>query len=616
MPEDCANPRLAEWLKEWMDEAKERNSKAYTVYKKAYESMKACPLRFDHPSEAQQLNGLGPKLCDRLTDKLKVFCDQNGIPMPPKRGKKRKSTDPALAGAEGGPETAPESPVRRVRKSQPYVPKMRSGAYALILALATLDRETNAAIAKNELMALAQPHCDSSFYAPSDPTKYYTAWKSMQTLENKELVCTKGHPTKRYYLSDEGWEVAIRMRATLEGRTLPQPSPRGKNKAPVREPAIPRDALIEPVSKRNTPVLEPTHTRPTSQRQSVVVDLSSDDDPDWPVPEPEIPAPAVKNNHTGSRLLNAQPSSEDTILLPQGSFEVRMVLDMREVRTTTDRDYISAELKKYDVVPVLRALPLGDVLWVAQVKPPYGETLKAANAGDDEEGNQEIVLEHILERKRLDDLIGSIKDGRFHEQKFRLHKSGIKNVTYLVEEYSLSAERSEKYGDALESALASMQVVNNFFVKQTSKLDDSIRYLARMTKTLKALYERNDIHVVPSRRFEAEAVAITLDRLRRVSPGKTYGITFSAFGAMCDKSESMTLRDVYLKMLMCTRGVTGEKAIEIQKIWPTPRALAEAFEARKTGPEKDNMISERLGNAIPRKKVAKQLSAKIAEIWG
>lgn len=51
-------------------------------YKKAYESMKACPLPFEHPSQAQQLNGLGPKLCDRLTDKLKVHCQENGLPMP------------------------------------------------------------------------------------------------------------------------------------------------------------------------------------------------------------------------------------------------------------------------------------------------------------------------------------------------------------------------------------------------------------------------------------------------------------------------------------------------------------------------------------------------------
>lgn len=51
-------------------------------YKKAYESMKACPLPFEHPSQAQQLNGLGPKLCDRLTEKLKAHCQENGLPMP------------------------------------------------------------------------------------------------------------------------------------------------------------------------------------------------------------------------------------------------------------------------------------------------------------------------------------------------------------------------------------------------------------------------------------------------------------------------------------------------------------------------------------------------------
>lgn len=44
--------------------------------------MKACPLTFQHPSEAQQLNGLGPKLCERLTNKLKEYCSEHGLPMP------------------------------------------------------------------------------------------------------------------------------------------------------------------------------------------------------------------------------------------------------------------------------------------------------------------------------------------------------------------------------------------------------------------------------------------------------------------------------------------------------------------------------------------------------
>jgi len=53
-------------------------------YKKAYESMKACPLTFSHPSEAQQLHGLGPKLCERLTEELTKHCAANGLPLPKK----------------------------------------------------------------------------------------------------------------------------------------------------------------------------------------------------------------------------------------------------------------------------------------------------------------------------------------------------------------------------------------------------------------------------------------------------------------------------------------------------------------------------------------------------
>lgn len=60
----------------------ENDAHYFFSYKKAYESMKACPLAFEHPSQAQQLNGLGPKLCDRLTDKLKAYCEENGLPMP------------------------------------------------------------------------------------------------------------------------------------------------------------------------------------------------------------------------------------------------------------------------------------------------------------------------------------------------------------------------------------------------------------------------------------------------------------------------------------------------------------------------------------------------------
>lgn len=55
--------------------------------KKACDSLKSCPLPMIHPSEAQALNGFGPKTCERLEKRLREHCEENGLPMP-----KRKCT--------------------------------------------------------------------------------------------------------------------------------------------------------------------------------------------------------------------------------------------------------------------------------------------------------------------------------------------------------------------------------------------------------------------------------------------------------------------------------------------------------------------------------------------
>jgi crossover junction endonuclease MUS81 len=137
-----------------------------------------------------------------------------------------------------------------------------------------------------------------------------------------------------------------------------------------------------------------------------------------------------------------------------------------------------------------------------------------------------------------------------------------------------------------------------------------------MTKSLQDLYRRKEIRVIRSTFLDGGSYLDLLGRLRERGPETTFGTTFSAFASMCDKSDNMTLRDVYLKMLLCIRGVTPDKAVEIQKLWPTPLAFIEALEAQPSPKDKDDLVSKFLGDAIPKKKVGKTLSAKIAEIWG
>ena len=77
----------------------------------------------------------------------------------------------------------------------------------------------------------------------------------------------------------------------------------------------------------------------------------------------------------------------------------------------------------------VRRLNVGDFTWIAREKAsplPGGLCLLTLNmilsiiATTGQLGlpvSREVVLEHIVERKRIDDLAGSIMDGRFAEQK-------------------------------------------------------------------------------------------------------------------------------------------------------------------------------------------------------
>lgn len=73
-------------------------------------------------------------------------------------------------------------------------------------------------------------------------------------------------------------------------------------------------------------------------------------------------------------------------------------------------------------------------------------------------------------------------------------------------------------------------------------------------------------------------------------------------------------------MLMCTKGITGDRALEIQKKWPTPIQLIDAFQrcgVDEAGQSKQmNLVNTELSGLVGRKKMGKALSGKIAEVWG
>lgn len=444
----------------------------------------------------------------------------------------------------------PEPPAKKGRKAKAYVPSLRSGPYALILALSSLPQGQSAGLTKAQLIEQAQEHCDSSFTAPVDTTKFYTAWNSMKTLIEKDLVYENGRPLRRYLLSDEGWEVAKKIQKVQGGRqgsqenrpvTASAHNPgafSSENQVNLGNPGNDVNGAEEPERPRKpTPwrgdsheaeipgaaslgrrsdkaMVEQLGTFAVSQNRGSVsarvsatdgefVEILSDSEPqsgpafgatgtspdlERGVSEPQLgvlsarkhpesPSDEIREIGTASSFPNITP-----IRLQPGTFTVQLVLDSREVRAKNDRDYIHDELVKQGVRALVRPLELGDFFWVAKCIEP-GLLSRLGEEGD------EVALDWIVERKRLDDLIGSIKDGRFQEQKFRFRKLGVKNVVYIIEEFTVSSEKISHFHDAIDSAIGSMQVVDGYFVKKTMKLDDTIRYLARMTGMLKSMYE-------------------------------------------------------------------------------------------------------------------------------
>lgn len=92
------------------------------------------------------------------------------------------------------------------------------------------------------------------------------------------------------------------------------------------------------------------------------------------------------------------------------------------------------------------------------------------------------MLDYVVERKKADDLLSSIFDGRYKEQKYRLRNSGFGNVYYLFEGHLTGANAtSEK---EVTSALLKTRVKDGFKVVKVQSITESVKFLSFMTESI------------------------------------------------------------------------------------------------------------------------------------
>ncbi|XP_021540729.1 crossover junction endonuclease MUS81 isoform X1 [Neomonachus schauinslandi] len=288
-----------------------------------------------------------------------------------------------------------------------------------------------------------------------------------------------------------------------------------------------------------------------------------------PGEEPEVPGAA-------SAELGASEGSvqQPPLALGPGEYRVLLCVDVGEAKGAGHRSELLLELQRLHVTHTVRKLHVGDFVWVAQETRPR-----------DPARPEELVLDHIVERKRLDDLCSSIIDGRFREQKFRLKRCGLGHRVYLVEEHG-SADHLSLPESTLLQAVTNTQVIDGFFVKRTADIKESAAYLALLTQGLQRLYQG---HTLRSRPWGPSGDP---DSRPGSSPNPLCSLlTFNDFNAGAIKNKAQSVREVFARQLMQVRGVSGEKAAAIVDQYGTPASLLAAYDACASPKEQDMLLS-------------------------
>ncbi|KAJ3035308.1 Crossover junction endonuclease mus81 [Rhizophlyctis rosea] len=505
------------------------------------------------------------------------------------------------------------------------MPRYRSAAYAILMALyENGNGQVGTYLSKRDLMVRAQPYSETSMDTPAaGQTFAYSGWSCVKTLLDHGLIHKYGNP-HQFGITTEGVELAQAMkegRQRMEtasttdrpqagvGQSAPSQSASASiqhtasltNTQPTSDsPTIDRDRYqTDPLSLNFS--YEDGDGRSVNDKDEAAVDIFGNSvgykiriiglqpptlpsglirvtnprndqadvyilDEHAPQLSPAAASPSVPTRDTMrlSGPFNSNPGTppaplkaditrlpDELIFLVRGSFDVHLVLDSREIGDKRDRTYFHEQLLRANTKTLTRALELGDFLWVAKER--YGE-------------QREVVLNHIVERKRMDDLVASIKDGRYKEQKFRLANTAA-NIIYLIEE---SSAPDLTFKDAVETVMAQISVLHGFTLKRTSTRDDTAAFLAMFTKKLADLYERNDIYALHMRDFDVNSVADVRKGLE-ARDGKQVLLLFEAYQAMTTKSKNLVLQDIWTKQLMSIRGVSAEKASKLVARYPTMR---------------------------------------------
>ncbi|XP_060758672.1 crossover junction endonuclease MUS81 [Neoarius graeffei] len=580
----CPNPLFLQWLTEKRDQARARGLKAQYVYQKAINSLQKYPLPLKNGKEAKILQNFGDGICKILDERLEKYYRENGASAPihflpcnaepcsaEPCSSNLPSTQPSsycsnIPAAEGGRDMN-RTEDDGTKKRREYVPQKRSAGYAVLLTLYRHSQMPGSKgfMFKNELQIEAQSLCDKSFTVP-DLGRKYTAWSSVSALIQKNLL-QKAYSPARYSLTELGLAVAEKLESEERGRDGGQEEEK-KSEA--------EDLGDEPF------VIDLTLDEGREHREGENSCFLRD----WSCTAvSETPAGSAAPDFDHSEKCHSSETERAAYLLP-GTYDIVLCVDFLETTggSALRKQELVKELQRNGVAFDIRKLNVGDFLWVAREKvaPVPGQLHPPVP--------KELVLDYIIERKRIDDLCGSIIDGRFREQKFRLKRCGLHKPIYLVEQCGSAAAHLSLPESTLQQAIVNTQVVDNFFVKRVQDVKESAAYLTVMTRYLQKLYQNRTLYF-RSRELERDGECGVEKGGRESENPCCLLMSFTEFNYGALKSKCQTVREVFARQLMQISGISGDKAAAILKHYSTVSSLLNAYSQCSTDAEREKLLS-------------------------
>ncbi|CAM0880933.1 unnamed protein product [Alopecurus aequalis] len=218
------------------------------------------------------------------------------------------------------------------------------------------------------------------------------------------------------------------------------------------------------------------------------------------------------------------------------AYEVVLVLDDRETFGFRGKRVVGNIHSKFHVPVEIKRLPVGDGIWIARHR----------------RSHTEYVLDFIVERKGVTDLVSSIRDSRYKDQKLRLKKCGLRKLIYLVEGDPNHLNASE----SIKTACLTTEILEGFDVQRTKDYSDTEKTYGHLTLSIINYYSTN---------FSTSA------NTSRVC------LTYDEFVKKCSDPKKLTVSDIFALQLMQVPQVTEETALAVTELYPTLFSLAWAY---------------------------------------